>query len=63
MNFRVPCKRGILGQFANYQLLSNNSYSVVTVPRLRRLVASLSPQMSEFDRRTIRVGFVVEKAT
>lgn len=60
-----PCsgKAHILDQFANYQLLSNNSYSIVPVPLPTRSVAGLSPRRSEFDRRTIRVGSVVDKAT
>lgn len=59
---RVPCKERILDQFANYQLLSNNSYSMVPVPLPTRSVAGLSPRRPRFDRRTIRVGSVVDKA-
>ena len=41
----------------------HNSYSMVPVPWLRRLVAGLSPRRSRFNRSTIRVGSVVDKAT
>jgi hypothetical protein len=47
---RVPCKARILDQFANYQLLSNNSYSMVPVPLPTRSVAGLSSRRPRFDR-------------